>query len=95
VNFLNFLKLYGTRGRIVSGIAGIGGGLAAIVSAAQQAELVSILPPEWNKYLTGLAVVSLFITMLSERLQGGASQPAVRKAAEKSDEKNAREMLNQ
>ena len=88
------LKLYGTQGRIVSGIAGFAGVLAGAVSAAQQANLVSIFPPSANKYFTAAAIVSLFVTMFSERLQGGASKPDVRAAAQKADDKNALEQLN-
>ena len=88
------LKLYGTRGRIVSGIAGFAGVLAGAVSAAQQANLVSIFPSSANKYFSAAAIVSLFITMFSERLQGGASNPDVRAAAQKADDKAALDELN-
>jgi hypothetical protein len=89
------LKLYGTQGRIVSGIAGFAGVLAAIVSAAQQANLVSIFPPSANKYFTAAAVVSLFVTMFSERLQGGASKSDVRVAAQKADDKKLLDKINE
>lgn len=88
------LEFHGTRGRIVSGIAGFAGVLSGAVSAAQQANLVSIFPPAYNKYFGAVAVVSLFITMFSERLQGGASKPEVRAAAESADRKAAIEELN-
>jgi hypothetical protein len=86
--------LYGFQGRLISGIAGFAGVLAGLVAAAQQADLVSIFPPQYNKYFAMLSVVSLFITMFSERLQGGASKPEVRDAAEASDKKKALEDLN-
>jgi hypothetical protein len=86
--------LYGTQGRIISGLVGFAGVLAGAVSAAQQANLVSIFPPEANKYFAGAAVLSLFITMFSERLQGGASKLEVRVAAAASDAKNEREAMN-
>lgn len=82
------MKLYGTKGRIISGIAGFAGILAAAVSASQQANLISIFPSEYNKWFAAVAIVSLFITLFSERLQGGASNPEVRAAAETSDRRN-------
>lgn len=82
------MKLYGLRGRIISGLAALAGALSAAVSAAQQANLVSIFPPEYNKWFTAAAIVSLFVTAFSERLQGGASSPEVRAAAERSDRRN-------
>jgi hypothetical protein len=86
---------YGPKGRLISAIAGFAGILSAAVSASQQASLVSIFPSEYNKYFAGAAIISIFITLFSERIQGGASKPEVREAARASDVKNAREDLNQ
>lgn len=86
--------MHGLQGRIISGIAGFAGVLAAVVSAAQQANIISIFPSQYNKYFTGLAVVSLFVTMFSERLHGGASKPEVRAAAEAADEKKLLDQTN-
>lgn len=85
---------YGLKGRVISGVVGFSGILAAAVSAAQQAQLVSILPPQYNKYLTAAAVISLFFTIFSERITGGASKPEVRQAAANSDAKNDLEAMN-
>ena len=86
---------YGPFGRLVSGIAGFAGILAALVAAAQAANLFSLFPPKYTPIVTAIPIVSLFFTLFSERLQGGASKPEVREAAKKSDIKNAREELNQ
>lgn len=91
---MNGSIFYGLKGRLISGIVGFAGILSGAVSAAQQANLVSIFPVAYNKYFTALAIVSIFFTLFSERLQGGASKPEVRAAAVKSDQKNAMEELN-
>ena len=91
---MNGSIFYGIKGRVISGIAGFSGALSAGLAAAQQAHLVSIVPPQWNKWFTAAAVVSLFFTMFSERIQGGASKSDVRIAAQQSDNKNAIEELN-
>lgn len=84
---------YGLKGRLTAGVVGFAGILSAAVSAAQQANLVSIFPAEYNKYFTGAAMISLFFTLFSERIQGGASKPEVRAAAQSSDDKNASEEI--
>lgn len=84
---------YGLKGRLTAGIVGFAGILSAAVSAAQQANLVSIFPPSYNKYFTSAAIISLCVTLFSERIQGGASKPEVRAAAAKSDAKNAKEEI--
>lgn len=82
---------YGSKGRAVSAVAGFAGVLAALVAAAQQTNLFSLFPPSWTPYITALPIVSLFFTVFAERLQGGASRPDVRLAAERADQKYARE----
>jgi hypothetical protein len=85
---------YGLKGRVISGVAFIAGALSAAVAAAQQASLVSIFPAQYNKWFTAAAVISLFVTAFSERVQGGASKPDVRIAAQQSDNKNEIEATN-
>lgn len=82
---------YGSKGRTVSGVAGFLGILSAAVSAAQQAKLVDVLPAGFNKWLSLAAAIAIFGTWFNERLQGGASRPDVRLAAERADQKYARE----
>lgn len=91
---MNGTIFYGLKGRVISGVAGLAGILSAAVAAAQQANLVSIFPAQYNKWFTAAAVVSLFFTMFSERIQGGASNPQVRIAAQESDNKNELEKTN-
>lgn len=83
------MKLYGIKGRVISGISLAAGTLSALVASAQQAQLISIFPASYNKYFAGATIVSLFITAFAERLQGGASKPEVRAAAETSDRRNS------
>jgi hypothetical protein len=85
---------YGLKGRMVSGVAGFAGILSAAVSAAQQANLVSLFPPHFNKWFTVAAGVSFFFTLFNERIQGGASRANVRQAAEFADRKNLIEETN-
>jgi hypothetical protein len=86
---------YGPFGRLISGIAGFAGIFAAFVASAQAANLFSLFPPKYTPIVVAIPIVSLFFTLFSERLQGGASNPEVRKAAEKSDQKNAIQEMNQ
>ena len=86
---------YGLKGRVVSGIAGFAGILAGFVAAAQAANLFSLFPPKYTPVITAIPIVSLFFTLFSERLQGGASNPEVRAQAAASDKKNEREAINQ
>lgn len=88
------MKLYGIQGRMISGIAGIAGILTALAAAAQQAALFSIIPERYGWILPTVSVIALFLTLFSERVQGGASSPEVRAAAQQSDAKNEREALN-
>jgi hypothetical protein len=91
---MNGTFFYGLKGRLTSGIVGFAGILSGAVSAAQQANLVSIFSNKYNKYFTAVAIISIFFTLFSERLQGGASNPQVRFAAQQSDNKNALERTN-
>lgn len=85
---------FGFKGRVTSGIAAFAGVLAAFVAAAQQTELFRIFPPKYTPYITAIPIVSLFFTVFSERLQGGASKPEVRAAAQLADQKNAMDQFN-
>jgi len=87
MNWLNFLKLYGTRGRIVSAC----GVIVIIVTSLQVGGAFDLLPP---KLVTVLLVCSGVAVALSERIQGGASKPEIRIAAEKADQKKAMAELN-
>lgn len=80
--------MYGLTGRVVAAIAAVAGVISAIVAAAQASNIFSILPPRYAWIATVLPIVSLFIVGFSERIQGGASKPEVRAAAEASDDKN-------
>ena len=91
---MNGTFFYGLKGRLTSGIVGFAGILSGAVSAAQQANLVSIFPATYNKYFTAAAILSIFFTLFSERIQGGASKKEVRIAAQQSDNKNAIEAAN-
>ena len=73
--------LYGAKGRILSAISYV----TVLISAAQLGGFIALLPPKWSPWI--LAVGATLMTF-SERIQGGASQPEVRAAAEASDVKN-------
>ena len=81
--------MYGFQGRLISAIAAVAGVLAAIVSSGQEGGLFAVIPEKYKWIVTLLPIVSLSITLFSERLQGGASSPDVREAAAKSDVKKA------
>lgn len=86
--------LHGFKGRLISGIAGIAGALTAATEAAHAADLVSIIPDRYRPILPVITIVALFLTLFSERVQGGASNPEVRTAAAASDRKNEIEEMN-
>jgi hypothetical protein len=88
------LKLYGIRGRVTAGVAAIAGALTAATEAAHQANLISIVPDKYRWILPTVSIVALFLTVFSERVQGGASNPQVRIEAQKSDIKNELEATN-
>jgi len=88
------LPLHGLTGRITAGIAALAGTLTALTEAAQQANLFTIVPEKYRFLLPLITVVTLFLTLFSERVQGGASNPEVREAAKKVDDKAALDQLN-
>jgi hypothetical protein len=81
---------YGSIGRLVSVLAII----SAFTGSLEASGLLGLLPEKYSK--AGLAVteLGLLVAGMSERVQGGASKPEVRAAAESSDRKNAMEDLN-
>lgn len=81
--------LYGIQGRTISAIAAIAGVLSAIVAAAQVSNIFTLVPQKYTWIVVAIPIVSLFVTTFSERLQGGASKPEVRAAAESADRKEA------
>lgn len=81
MKILNILKLYGTRGRMVSGL----GLIVIIIGSLQAGGAFELLPP---KVTLVLMVISAVALSLSERITGGASKPEIREAAEASDRKN-------
>ena len=82
---------YGPKGRLISALAMVG----AFVGALQASGFLALLPSRYAWVGLAVTALGLFVVGFSERVQGGASDPAVRKEAQKSDEKNAREELNQ
>lgn len=91
---MNGSIFYGLKGRVISGIAGFAGVLSAFVAAAQQAGLFTLVPAKYTPIMIAIPIVSLFFTLFSERLQGGASRQEIREAAHKADIKNEMELLN-
>lgn len=83
--------MHGINGRVVAAIAALAGVLSAFVASAQAANLFSLVPEKYAWVTIALPIVSLFVVGFSERIQGGASKPEVRAAAEQSDRKNAAE----
>lgn len=81
---------YGPKGRLISALAMVG----AFTGALQASGVLVLLPPRYKLVGLGVTALGLFVVGFSERIQGGASDPAVRKEAEQSDHKNAREELN-
>jgi len=81
---MNGSLLYGPLGRVVSGISY----LSMIIVAMQIGGLLQFMPPKVAAIILALGAT---LTAFSERLQGGASKPTVRAAAQASDFNNAEE----
>jgi hypothetical protein len=81
---------YGPIGRTVSALAII----SAFIGSLQASGFLNLLPAKYS--WVGLVVTAsgLLIAGFSERIQGGASNPEVRIAAQQSDNKNALEQTN-
>lgn len=73
--------LYGTIGRILSGMSYV----SMLIVAMQIGGMFQFMPPKVAAFVLALGAT---LTAFSERLQGGASKPEVRAAAEASDRKN-------
>lgn len=73
--------LYGTLGRVLSAISYI----SMLIVAMQIGGMFQFMPPKVAAFILALGAT---LTAFSERLQGGASKPEVRAAAEASDRKN-------
>ena len=72
---------YGNIGRILSGISYV----SMIIVAMQVGGMMQFMPPKAAAFILALGAT---LTAFSERIQGGASKPEVRAAAESSDRKN-------
>jgi hypothetical protein len=81
---------YGPMGRLISVLAIV----SAFVGALQASGFITLLPPKYSWVGLAVTALGLFVAGFSERIQGGASKPEVRAAAEGSDRKNAMEDLN-
>jgi hypothetical protein len=76
--------LYGTIGRLLSAISYV----TILIMAMQVGGMFQFLPPKVAAFILALGAT---LTAFSERLQGGASDPATRTAAAASDAKNKAE----
>lgn len=85
---------YGLKGRIIAGFMATAGVLTAITAAAHESGLVAFIPEKYRWVMPAFTVAALFLTVFSERVQGGASNPEVRNAAKASDAKNEKEAMN-
>lgn len=84
---MNGSLLYGPMGRVISVLAIV----SAFIGALQSSGMLNLLPPKYAWVGLVVTATGLLIAGFSERIQGGASSPDVRIAAETSDEKNALE----
>jgi len=85
---MNGSVFYGTLGRLISGISYV----SMLIVAMQIGGMFQFMPPKVAAFILALGAT---LTAFSERLTGGASNPAVRIAAQNSDEENALEKTNQ
>ena len=84
---MNGSLFYGPLGRIISALSY----LSMLIVAMQVGGMFQFMPPKVAAFILALGAT---VTALSERLQGGASNPAVRIAAQQSDNHNEMEWLN-
>lgn len=84
---MNGSLLYGPMGRVQATISYV----VLIIAAMQVGGLFQFLPPKVTAIIIAAGAT---LTVLSERLQGGASKPDVRSAAEQADKQNAIDELN-
>ena len=78
---------YGPLGRLISGLSYV----SLLIVAMQIGGMFQFMPPKVAAFILALGAT---ITVLSERLQGGASNKEVRIAAQQSDNQNEIEALN-
>lgn len=81
---MNGSLTYGPLGRLISALAIV----SAFVGALETSGYVALLPERYKWAGLLVTVVGLFIAGFSERLQGGASRPEIRAAAQASDRNN-------
>jgi hypothetical protein len=82
---------YGPLGRLLSALAIV----SAFIGALQASGFVQLLPERYAWVGLAVTALGLLIAGFSERIQGGASNPQVRVAAQQADNKNALEQTNQ
>lgn len=87
---MNGSLFYGPKGRLISALAII----SAFIGSLQASGVLVLLPPEYSKLGLIITAAGLFVAGFSERIQGGASKPEVRVAAQQSDNKNEPEFTN-
>lgn len=87
---MNGSLFYGPKGRLISALAII----SAFIGSLQASGMLNLLPPRYSWVGLVVTALGLLVAGFSERLQGGASKPEVRIAAQQSDNKNAIEELN-
>lgn len=87
---MNGTITHGPLGRLISVLAGV----AAVIGALEARSVFNVLPEKYKWIGPAVTIAGVVITVISERVQGGASNPEVRFAAAESDKKNAREALN-
>lgn len=85
---MNGSVTYGPLGRLLSGLSY----LSMLIVAAQLGGLIQLLPPKVSAIVLAVGAT---LTVLSERIQGGASKPEVREAAATSDSSNLLEQANE
>lgn len=84
---MNGTVFYGPLGRVISGFSYV----SMLIVAMQIGGMFQFMPPKVAAFILALGAT---LTAFSERLQGGASKPEVREAAELADNKNAIEQTN-
>jgi hypothetical protein len=82
---------YGTLGRVISALAII----SAFIGSLEASGFLRLLPAKYAWVGLAVTALGLLIAGFSERIQGGASKPEVRIAAQESDNKNAIQQTNQ
>jgi hypothetical protein len=82
---------YGPKGRLASALAII----LAFIGALQASNILTLLPPRYSNVGLIVTFVGLLVAGFSERIQGGASKPEVRAAAQSADDRNATAEANE